>query len=347
MVAKKFHLISPYELSEESRWHLGNLHLHSTHSDGVFSPHELRDIYMKKGFDFFALTDHNCMGDQGNNKNDPEDRAYVLDLDVPPNDINNPPHFIALPGYEFCDVKSTSATPHVNCIGAKTGRDGVHRPSDDYQGAIDQVNLEGGFAFFNHPFIDTLRGWDFRYLRGEDPLMILRGLRGIELVNTGSIYYRKERKNPMSYGLCAHLWDEILSRGVKLWAYVGDDFHKFDEEIPCNALNVVLTKEFTREEIIRNLKTGNFYASTGLMITGIEVMHDTIKVVTDDIADFRFIGFGGKVLKETKEKETEYKVKGNEVYIRVEVSNNLPVFDDTPELRGFTQTAWTQPIFIE
>lgn len=41
------------------KWYKGNLHSHSTASDGSFSPEELADCYREKGYDFIAITDHN------------------------------------------------------------------------------------------------------------------------------------------------------------------------------------------------------------------------------------------------------------------------------------------------
>ncbi|OGF52584.1 MAG: hypothetical protein A2497_00505 [Candidatus Firestonebacteria bacterium RifOxyC12_full_39_7] len=39
-------------------WLKGNLHLHSTLSDGLKSPEELFKLYKAAGYDFLSLTDH-------------------------------------------------------------------------------------------------------------------------------------------------------------------------------------------------------------------------------------------------------------------------------------------------
>ena len=36
----------------------GNLHTHSTRSDGAKSPEQVCDLYKDAGYDFLALTDH-------------------------------------------------------------------------------------------------------------------------------------------------------------------------------------------------------------------------------------------------------------------------------------------------
>ena len=40
------------------RWYKGNLHTHTTRSDGRKSPEEVADLYREQGYDFLALTDH-------------------------------------------------------------------------------------------------------------------------------------------------------------------------------------------------------------------------------------------------------------------------------------------------
>ena len=40
------------------RFFRGNLHTHSTHSDGTLSPAQVCQRYRHAGYDFLALTDH-------------------------------------------------------------------------------------------------------------------------------------------------------------------------------------------------------------------------------------------------------------------------------------------------
>jgi len=40
------------------KFHRGNLHTHSTHSDGVLTAQEVCRRYQDEGYDFIALTDH-------------------------------------------------------------------------------------------------------------------------------------------------------------------------------------------------------------------------------------------------------------------------------------------------
>jgi len=57
--------IPPFNLP--GRWFKGNLHTHSTNSDGKLSAEENVAWHAKHGFDFLTITDHN--------------RVTVLELD--------------------------------------------------------------------------------------------------------------------------------------------------------------------------------------------------------------------------------------------------------------------------
>lgn len=39
-------------------WYKGNLHTHTTNSDGAYTPEETIALYKSKNYDFLALTDH-------------------------------------------------------------------------------------------------------------------------------------------------------------------------------------------------------------------------------------------------------------------------------------------------
>ncbi|HRF95867.1 MAG TPA: hypothetical protein PLZ51_11760, partial [Aggregatilineales bacterium] len=44
--------------NKAGRFYKGNLHTHSTVSDGALSPEAVCDVYKKLGYDFLSLTDH-------------------------------------------------------------------------------------------------------------------------------------------------------------------------------------------------------------------------------------------------------------------------------------------------
>ena len=49
---------------ESGRFYRGNLHCHTTRSDGRLSPQEAAAVYQEQGYDFLAVTDHRTLSPQ-------------------------------------------------------------------------------------------------------------------------------------------------------------------------------------------------------------------------------------------------------------------------------------------
>lgn len=140
-------LRSPYR-NDAVPWLRGNLHTHTTNSDGPLSPPDTIKTYVEKGYDFLMISDHDWLTDPA--KLD----AQGLTL---------------IPGNEI-----TSNGPHVLQIGAKT----AVPPDRDRQVVIDQVNAQGGLAVMCHP------NWERHYNHcKQETLMALEGYAGIEVFN--------------------------------------------------------------------------------------------------------------------------------------------------------------------
>lgn len=53
----------------EGQWYKGNLHCHTTVSDGSLTPEEVVTLYKSNGYSFLAISDHNIYTDFGSNFN--------------------------------------------------------------------------------------------------------------------------------------------------------------------------------------------------------------------------------------------------------------------------------------
>src|SRR5688572_7579106 len=116
------HLDSPYPASiEGTRWLRGNLHTHSTRSDGRIPPQEVIRRYADLGYDFLALSDHDVVSD-------------YTDLD--------PCGMVLLAANEV-----SGGSPHVLDIGA------ARLPSAHatQQQVLDHITVAGGFSILCHP----------------------------------------------------------------------------------------------------------------------------------------------------------------------------------------------------
>lgn len=141
-------LRSPY-LSGDFTWLKGNLHTHTTLSDGERPPAEVIADYDRRGYDFLAISDH--------------------DTYVPPGEYQHLTNMVLLPGVEV-----TAMGPHVLQIGIQERLE----PVADRQRVLDAINARHGLAVFNHP------NWEWTFNHFPQELMQdLEGAIGLEVYN--------------------------------------------------------------------------------------------------------------------------------------------------------------------
>ncbi|MCX5758154.1 MAG: CehA/McbA family metallohydrolase [Candidatus Hydrogenedentes bacterium] len=140
-------IVNPY-LGSSTAWMKGNLHTHTTNSDGPHSPQATIGAYAELGYDFLMLSDHDRLTD-----------AAVLD----------PRGMVLIPGNEI-----TADGPHVLHVGARS----LVSPHSDRQRVFDAIRAQGGFAVCSHP------NWEPHFNHcPQKMLMAWTGYTGIEIYN--------------------------------------------------------------------------------------------------------------------------------------------------------------------
>ncbi|HEY3340916.1 MAG TPA: CehA/McbA family metallohydrolase [Anaerolineae bacterium] len=143
------HLINPYLQTGQTFWLKGNLHTHTTMSDGELTPAQAIAAYERLGYDFLAISDH--------------------DTYIAPSDYQAGTKLILVPGVEV-----TAMGPHVLQIGIEERLE----PLADRQKVLDQINARKGLAILNHP------NWEWHYNHFPQELMQdLQGAAGLEVYN--------------------------------------------------------------------------------------------------------------------------------------------------------------------
>jgi len=143
-------LSNPYAEApgHEYLWLRGNLHAHSTRSDGRRAPQDVIDAYAARGYDFFALSDHDVL-------------ASYEGLDSR--------------GMVLIEANEVSASgPHMLHVGARK----LVKPHADRQQVINDIVEDGGFAIMNHP------SWTMNFNHcSYEKLLELKNYIGIEIYN--------------------------------------------------------------------------------------------------------------------------------------------------------------------
>ncbi|HTL51218.1 MAG TPA: CehA/McbA family metallohydrolase [Planctomycetota bacterium] len=138
------------EKKSRAFWLRGNLHMHTTHSDGRRAPQVTVDDYAKRGYDFIMISDHDYL--------------------TPPSEVNSR-GMLMIPGNEV-----SARNVHVLHVNAKERLE----PLYDRQKVIDAGTGRDQFIIMNHP------NWfrDYNHCSVEQ-LKTWQGYAGIEIYNGG------------------------------------------------------------------------------------------------------------------------------------------------------------------
>lgn len=284
----------PYSGLSGGAWLKGNLHAHTTRSDGARDVQEVIDDYAARGYDYLAITDHDIFTSETDHANW-DNRGMVL-----------------LPGNEI-----TRSGPHLLHVGATR----FVAPQSDRQAILDEITnrKRGDFVVVNHP--DWQEGFNHCSI---EKLLMWKGYAGIEIYNgvigdlTGSPY-------------ALNKWDTLLSEGRKVWGFANDDSHRASHV--ALGWNVVYARERTSRALVDALRTGRFYASTGVEITEISVDENRVRIETANA-----------------ERIVAHTAWGRRVAVVDAKTITLDVPDNVPYVRFACwgcgeQFAWTQPFF--
>ena len=222
-------------------WFRGNLHTHTTNSDGDSAPDEVVAWYRDAGYDFLALTDHDLL-------TLPQDHAAA-----------------ASPMLLVHGEEVTAGDVHVNGLGIRSTIAPVigATVAETLQRSVDAVLADGGMASVNHP--------NYRWQIGPADLIALRGCRLLEVFNGGP-----ETNNAGGAGRPSHdaLWDAVLSADRRMHAIAVDDAHNFKVfgrpySNPGRGWVHIRAARLTEATVLEALSNGDFYASSGVELADV------------------------------------------------------------------------------
>ena len=395
------------------QYYKGNIHTHSLWSDGNDFPEMIAEWYRTHGYNFLALSDHNVLSEgtrwmkhstiinRGGNltlekyqarfgngwvetrgKADTDNYAIRLKpLDEFRSLIEERGTFIMIQGEEISDqvkkkplhMNATNLQEVIPPSGGLTIREAMEA---NLRAVEDQARRTGRevLVHLNHP--------NFGYgITAEDLAFVVRE-RFFEVYNGHpSINHLGDDTHPA----VERLWDiantiRLSELGAPpLFGVATDDSHHYHGKGGSRTGRgwiQVRSRYLSPEHIIRGIKAGNFYASSGVELK--EVSHDAVENVLALRIDekpgvqytTRFIGTAkdhgmtvlpenqeegepssehkysspaiGKVLATATGVTPQYRLTGSELYVRAVVTADQDHPD--PSFEGQQQQAWTQPV---
>ena len=176
----------PNPFSIDGQWYKGNLHTHTTVSDGELTPQETIRVYAEGDYDFLALTDHDAVCSYDGL--DPHGLTLITgcELAASRGNLGQMLHVIAL------DLDTVPQLP-------------AHL---DFPELVAAISAQCELCFIGHPF------WS---LVEASELLDVRGHVGIEVCNAMC--------QGCGRGPSEMVWDILLAHGKHLWGFAVDDAH--------------------------------------------------------------------------------------------------------------------------
>lgn len=227
--------------AKPGRFWKGNLHTHSTRSDGQLTPEQVCHLYRQEGYDFIALTDH-----------------FMERYDFPLTDTRpwRTDDFTTILGAELHTGQTELGNLwHILAVGLPLD---FPAPTADETGPqITARALEAGaYVAAAHPQWYTLT---------EADILSLGDIHAIEVFNGVAVDHNDR----------AHSWhiaDILLNRGYHYTACATDDFHSNPQYNDFGQGWVwVKSESLAPEALLAALKAGEYYASTGPQLHDIQV----------------------------------------------------------------------------
>lgn len=258
----------PLAFAAPGQFWRGNLHTHSTRSDGVLPPEEVCRRYRAEGYDFLALTDH-FSGKYG----------YPI-VDTQAYRTNS---FTTILGAELHSGRMENGELwHILAVGLP--QDFTPPNSPDFFPAPGQETgpqiaaravAAGAFVVIAHPQWSGLTLADARTIQAAH---------AVEVYNHGCAI---GADRPDGFAIA----DLLLSEGRRLTLVATDDAH-FYEPDHFGGWVMVKAAENTPEALLAALKDGAFYSSQGPELRDVQLLGDEVVVESSAVVSVVALGTG-------------------------------------------------------
>jgi len=305
----KVYLVHTLPFDKAGQFYKGNLHTHSTLSDGNLSPQAVCDFYRTAGYDFLSLTDH----------------------------------FMKPFGFIIADTHAFATDDFITLIGAElhTGKTefdqlwhilAVGLPLDFAPPTAEETGPQiaaralsaGAFVAAAHP------AW---YKLTEKDVLSLGAIHAIEVIN-GTSADQNDRIDSW------YIMDILLMRGKRYTACATDDAHFHpDRDDAMRGWVHVKSETLMPEAILQALKAGHYYSSTGPQIDDVQVYpNDKIIVKCSPANRVFLVGQGSSSIS----------VYGNGLReVELSLANFKSAYGHIIVRDAHGERAWTNPFWFE
>lgn len=259
------------QLSDQFNIFFGNLHSHTSYSDGVKTPDFAYDFARNQGgLDFIAITEHNHRKADGKGERKDHlliatDPSLYRDLIRAARDKNDRGKFVTLWGQEFSAISKGN---HLNVFGAGIVIDDTVVKSGDYKKLYEEwipSRNDVQIIQFNHPWDGKNKALQYGLSQYGGSHRKLReaaeeaGVRLIEVINGPGT---KNQTGLQATVKGESHYKSLLTRGYRLAPTANQDNHWITWGTLTGARTGVLAAQLNRTSILNALDARRTYAST-------------------------------------------------------------------------------------
>jgi len=313
--------VNTLPFAKPGRFYRGNLHTHSTRSDGARTMDQVLDDYRSQGYDFMSLTDH-FLPNAHFRKGEP---GFITVSDTRRFDRDD---FVTILGAELHGpAMENGELWHIVAVGL---------PADFPELGEDETGPEvarrahaaGAWVSLAHPYWNAVTE--------SDALSVVDCIHAVEVYNHAS-----EMGVLRGWGI--HQAEVLVARGHRIGFNAADDAHfKHPGGTFMDAFGgwvQVKAESLEPNALLAALKAGHYYSSTGPELHDVEICGDTVKVASSPVRDVIVSGRGPAFRRSHGEGQTTAELE-------------LPVREKTPYVRvtvvdAHGKAAWSNPIWLD
>ncbi len=308
-------------LDEGMPYYKANLHTHTTLSDGKYTPEEIKELYKSHGYSVVAYTDHEHIIDNSHLADGDFLPITACELAIKDGETKSTGKH---PELKVCHLNFYSLDPHnvtTPCYSSvydhfnreELAARGLIHFTEEYkrvyshEGISEMIRMgkeQGFIVSYNHP------NWS---LENANDYLGYEGAFAVEIFNTAVTV--------MGMPDDERVFDDMLRSGKHLYCTACDDTHK-----ECDMFGgwvMINARRLEYSEIMNALAAGNFYASTGPVISSLVIDGEKVRIKCSDASRISIVTRGRIANTVTGDElaEAEFLLKDNYGYFRIRVED--------------------------
>lgn len=292
----------------QGKFFKGNIHTHTSFSDGKIPAREVAGIYKELGYDFLAITDHNRVF-KSDELNDLIYTIPALEIHSSKPGFHKTHHMVALTSYSNDKVANGQIIENAKWT----------EPAKSAAALSDMMSALGFDLVYCHAVwsrmdTDEYMDADFTAMEIYNGICELKYNQGTQLLH----------------------WDTLLRKGKRVWGVAADDCHGGEGH---NGRGFIMVKapNLDDENILEAIRSGSFYSSRGPKIHDFHTDGLSVNISCSPVKRITFISYenlGGSFMFENPVNGHSMNLHPDTKYVRAEIEDENGM------------KAWTNPIFL-